>query len=192
MVDAIIDTYRDFQLTFKFDTYLKNISRYEQILYTFSRVYPEVIPTKKIFKPNQIKLFLNLVLKAGVVSYLNWNGDPHILHTGDRVCVWGDVIDGRTQFKLLINEREDNSIGVVINDIERHVHKRRKVYAKMTEYTTTCINQVDLNHYNIPPDFFNERNLPKYLNHPILGIYVKEMQTSNPVREALTYNLLHH
>lgn len=159
----IEDTKRLFHLTFRIEPYLERVAWIEKVMGV------------KPFKENQIKLFLNLTLKAGILFHQH----KTTLGNNNGVCVYGDTIyqtdkipsDNNYQLHLTVGDTEDE---IMVN-MDKIVKLRRyKVYAHVMTFTPQyCIN-VNLNNYNFDKRLLDEDKLPMYLNTPILGVYAKE------------------
>jgi hypothetical protein len=152
-----MDSFRDFHLTFNLNTYLKNIARYESIV------------MEKIFKENQIKLFLVLVLRFGVLSY-QYNCS---LGNSNNVCILGFNSGDKDRYGIRIIESAPKEIRVTIEGLG-NLPNQKSVYAICYIPDQKFMRKVDLNRYNIPKGFLDSENLPLYINHPILGVYAKE------------------
>jgi len=163
MQEAYRDSFREFRLTFVRQKYYESVQRHYKILGV------------EIFKPKQIMLFLNLVLKAGVHS-VQYNNIEY-LHGGNGICVHGDTFidncSNKCRYRMYLWDNGNNDLIIKIEPDFRSPFSK-KVYAKQMHSTSQYCVPVDLNHFNFNKNFLNETELPKYINNPILGVYAKE------------------
>lgn len=162
MEEAYRDSFREFRLTFVRQKYYESVQRHFSILGV------------EIFKPKQIMLFLNLVLKAGVHS--EQYNTPSLFSSNNGVCIHGDTcLDNKGIKNSYQMYLWDNKYKELIVKIEGNWRsKPNKVYAKQMHATSQYTEIVDLNHFKFDKMFLKEENLPRYINNPILGVYAKE------------------
>src|SRR4030042_1741005 len=159
----IEDTLRLFHLTFRIEPYLERIAWFEKVMGV------------KPFKENQIKLFLNLTIKAGILFYQHKTTLGNI----NRVSVYGDTIyqtdkipsDNNYQVYLTVGDTEDEIMVSIDKVIKLYQYK---VYAYVMTFTSQHCTKVNLNNYNFDKRLLDEDKLPMYLNSPILGVYAKD------------------
>lgn len=157
------DTQRLFHLTFRIEPYLERIAWIEKVMGV------------KPFKENQIKLFLNLTLKAGILFYQH----KTTLGNSNGVSVYGDTIyqtdkipsDNNYQIYLTVGDTEDEIMVSIDKVIKLYQYK---VYAYVMTFTSQHGNKVNINNYNFDKRLLDEDKLPMYLNSPILGVYARE------------------